>query len=98
MKIVYVLVASVLVSACLPTTGTDGPFRTETDFKVVTAEDIDIDPQSITISDVTGGLARTALGAWYVDGPYRWRAGTPQGDYNCEGDVNLTRVLCIRAE
>lgn len=68
--------------------------RTDTDFRYVTANQVGVKPQEVKILSSEGGHipVRTLL-TGEVEG-FKWTAKTSKGNYNCEGDVNLDRVIC----
>ena len=71
--------------------------RTETDFRSVTAAQVGVPAQEVKILSSTGGTYNPLITSFTgkVQG-FNWTADTPKGIYSCEGDVNLTRVICDR--
>ena len=69
--------------------------RTDTDLKVVTGKQVGVNPQDVAILSREGGTYNPIVTGFtgHVDG-FTWNAQTPKGNYSCEGDVNLDRVLC----
>lgn len=90
-KFIVVCLAAVVVSGCAIT-------KSDVDYRAVTADEVGVSASKVKILSSEGGRINPFKSVLFGGGGrvqgYKWTADTPKGIYLCEGDVNLTRVIC----